>query len=112
MCGKEMNNLDRRLVKISYGLLQCEFDICSKCSKKLKKFIYFDVQEITKGDVKMNDIKKPQNRTEATNVIYDLVKEFWGDCVSVKISATSMVDLLSKKIFVAEQKRKVRKNDR
>lgn len=89
MCGKEMNNLDRRLVKISYGLLQCEFDICSKCSKKLKKFIYFDVQEITKGDVKMNDIKKPQNRTEATNVIYDLVKEFWGDCVSVKISASN-----------------------
>lgn len=37
----------------------------------------------------MNDIKKPQSRTEATNVIYDLVKEFWGDCVSVKISANS-----------------------
>lgn len=33
----------------------------------------------------MISIKKPQNRTEATNVIYDLVKEFWGDCVSVNI---------------------------
>lgn len=33
----------------------------------------------------MNDIKKPQNRTEATNVIYDLVKEFWGENVSVNI---------------------------
>lgn len=42
MCGKKMNNLDRRLVKISPGLLQCEFAICSKCSKKLKKFIYFE----------------------------------------------------------------------
>lgn len=37
----------------------------------------------------MNDIKKPQNRTEATNVIYDLVKEFWGDCLSVKIFTNS-----------------------
>lgn len=37
----------------------------------------------------MISIKKPQSRTEATNVIYDLVKEFWGDCVSVKISANS-----------------------
>ena len=37
----------------------------------------------------MNDIKKPQNKTEATNVIYHLVKEFWGDCVSVKISASN-----------------------
>lgn len=33
----------------------------------------------------MISIKKPQNRTEATNVIYGLVKEFWGDCVSVNI---------------------------
>ncbi len=37
----------------------------------------------------MNDIKKPQNRTEATNTIYDLIKEFWGDCISVKICANS-----------------------
>lgn len=37
----------------------------------------------------MNDIKKPQNRTEATNAIYELVKEFWGDCVSVNIFANS-----------------------
>ena len=37
----------------------------------------------------MISIKKPQNRTEATNVIYGLVKEFWGDCVSVKISASN-----------------------
>ena len=33
----------------------------------------------------MISIKKPQNRTEATNVIYGIVKEFWGDCVSVNI---------------------------
>ena len=33
----------------------------------------------------MISIKKPQNRTEATNVIYGLVKEFLGDCVSVNI---------------------------
>ncbi len=37
----------------------------------------------------MISIKKPQNRTEATNVIYDLVKEFWGDCLSVKIFTNS-----------------------
>lgn len=37
----------------------------------------------------MISIKKPQDRTEATNVIYDLIKEFWGDCVSVKIFANS-----------------------
>lgn len=33
----------------------------------------------------MNDIKKPNNRTEATNVIYELIKEFWGENVSVNI---------------------------
>ena len=33
----------------------------------------------------MISIKKPQNRTEATNVIYKLVKEFWGENVSVNI---------------------------
>lgn len=37
----------------------------------------------------MNDIKKPQNRTEAANTIFKLLKEFWGDCVSVKISASN-----------------------
>lgn len=37
----------------------------------------------------MNDIKKPQNRTEATSAIFKLLKEFWGDCVSVKISASN-----------------------
>lgn len=37
----------------------------------------------------MISIKKPQNRTEATNVIFKLLKEFWGDCVSVKISASN-----------------------
>ena len=37
----------------------------------------------------MISIKKPQNRTEATNAIFKLLKEFWGDCVSVKISASS-----------------------
>lgn len=35
----------------------------------------------------MISIKKPQNRTEATKVIYNLIKEFWGDCVSVNIFA-------------------------
>lgn len=33
----------------------------------------------------MISIKKPQNRTEATNVIYELVKEFWGENVAVNI---------------------------
>lgn len=37
----------------------------------------------------MNDIKKPNNRTEAANTIFKLLKEFWGDCVSVKISANN-----------------------
>ena len=37
----------------------------------------------------MISIKKPQNRTEAENTIFKLLKEFWGDCVSVKISASS-----------------------
>ncbi len=37
----------------------------------------------------MISIKKPQNRTEATNAIFKLLKEYWGDCVSVKISASS-----------------------
>lgn len=37
----------------------------------------------------MISIKKPQNRTEAANTIFKLLKEFWGDCVSVKISASS-----------------------
>lgn len=36
----------------------------------------------------MISIKKPQNRTEAANTIFKLLKEFWGDCVSVKISAS------------------------
>lgn len=31
----------------------------------------------------------PQNRTEAANTIFKLLKEFWGDCVSVKISASN-----------------------
>lgn len=34
----------------------------------------------------MISIKKPQNRTEATNVIYDFVKEFWGENTAVNIS--------------------------
>lgn len=33
----------------------------------------------------MISIKKPQNRTEAANTIFKLLKEFWGDCVSVNI---------------------------
>ena len=37
----------------------------------------------------MISIKKPNNRTEAANTIFKLLKEFWGDCVSVKISASS-----------------------
>ena len=37
----------------------------------------------------MISIKKPQNRTEAANTIFKLLKEFWGDCVSVKIAASS-----------------------
>lgn len=37
----------------------------------------------------MTTTKKPQNRTEAANTIYKLLKEFWGDCISVKISANS-----------------------
>lgn len=37
----------------------------------------------------MISIKKPQNRTEAANTIFKLLKEFWGDCVSVKISANN-----------------------
>lgn len=37
----------------------------------------------------MNDIKKPNNRTEAANTIFKLLKEFWGDCVLVKISANN-----------------------
>ena len=47
------------------------------------------VQETTKGDVKMISIKKPNNRTKAANTIFKLLKEFWGDCVSVKISASN-----------------------
>lgn len=31
----------------------------------------------------------PQNRTEAANTIFKLLKEFWGDCVSVKFSASN-----------------------
>ena len=31
----------------------------------------------------------PQNRTEAANTIFKLLKDFWGDCVSVKISASN-----------------------
>lgn len=37
----------------------------------------------------MISIKKPNNRTEAANTIFKLLKEFWGDCVSVKISANN-----------------------
>lgn len=37
----------------------------------------------------MINIEKPQNRTEAENTIFKLLEEFWGDCVSVKISASS-----------------------
>ena len=37
----------------------------------------------------MNDIKKPNNRTEAANTILKLIKEFWGDCVSIKIYASN-----------------------
>lgn len=33
----------------------------------------------------MISIKKPQNRTEAANTIFKLLKEFFGDCVSVNI---------------------------
>lgn len=52
----------------------------------------------------MNDIKKPQSRTEATNVIYDLVKEFWGDCLSVKIFTNSTgIDFeIRKKLFTID----------
>ena len=37
----------------------------------------------------MISIKKPNNRTEAANTIFKLLKEFWGDCVSVNIFANS-----------------------
>ncbi len=37
----------------------------------------------------MNDINKPNNRTEAANIIIKLLKEFWGDCVSIKIYASN-----------------------
>lgn len=33
----------------------------------------------------MNDIAKPNNRTEAANTIYEIIKEFYGDCTSVNI---------------------------
>lgn len=53
--------------------------------KDKKNLLHLRAREITKGGVKMNDIEKPSNRTEAANTIYEIIKEFYGDCTSVNI---------------------------
>lgn len=48
-----------------------------------------DYAEVFEEAIKALEKQIPKNKTEAANEIYKLLKEFWGDCVSVKISASS-----------------------